>query len=244
MIGPFDASTVVFAILAIFVVWKLRSVLGTRTGNERPPYDPFAARRKAGGPNGTTPAETGKVIRLPGVGEERVRDQPTAAETPETFDKVVAPGASSAVEGLRQIRAADPGFSAQAFLGGARAAYELIIAAFAKGDREALRPLLAKDVFDGFDGSIAARESKGWKAETTLVSLGDVLIEDASLRGRTAQVVVRFQPQMITVTKDADGAVVDGSADQVADAVDLWTFAREVDSRDPNWRLVATENPA
>lgn len=239
---PFDISTIVFAILAVFVVWKLRSVLGTRTGNERPPYDPFAERRKAGQGSANPPGETGKVIRLPGAAVERPSEpQGAPTETPADWEKLLAPGAASAAEGLRQIKVAEPGFSATAFVDGARAAYEMIVTAFAAGDRDALRPLLAKDVFDGFAAAITAREAAGRKVETTFVSMNGVGIEDASLRGRTAQIAVKFQPQMITVTRDAAGAVVDGSPDQVTDVVDLWTFARETGSRDPNWTLVATE---
>ncbi|HEX4768680.1 MAG TPA: Tim44/TimA family putative adaptor protein [Lichenihabitans sp.] len=241
---PFDVTTIVFAVLAVFVVWKLRSVLGTRTGNERPPYDPFAARRKAGQGNPPPPGDTGKVIRLPGAPEEHAADivQPQSPADPaEAWAKLVAPGSATAAAGLEAIRSADPAFSAQAFMEGARAAYEMIVTSFARGDRDALVPLLAKDVYDGFAASIAEREAKGHRVDTTFVSMNQALIEDAALRGRTAQIGVRFQPQMITVTRDPSGAIVGGSPDQVADVVDLWTFARDVDSRNPNWKLIATE---
>ena len=239
---PFDVTTIVFAVLAVFVVWKLRSVLGTRTGNERPPYDPFAARRKAGQGNPPPAGETGKVIRLPGAPEERAADAAQSvspAEPAEAWAKFVAPG--SAAAGLEAISSADPAFSVPAFMEGARAAYEMIVTSFAKGDRQTLAPLLAKDVYDGFAASIAEREAKGHRVDTTFVSMNQAVIEDAALRGRTAQIGVRFQPQMITVTRDPAGAIVGGSPDQVADVVDLWTFARDVDSRNPNWTLIATE---
>ena len=236
---PFDITTVIFAVLAVFVVWKLRSVLGTRTGTERPPYDPFEARRKAreSGAN-PPPGETGTVIRLPGAADPKAEPQrPPAAEQ---WDKLIEPG-SRAADGLEQIRRADPGFSAQGFIDGARAAYEMIVMAFAAGDRSVLEPLLAKDVFDSFATAIADREQKGHKVETTFVSMEKVLIADAQLRGKTAQIAVKFHPQLITVTRDRDGEVVDGSTDHVADVIDLWTFARDADSRNPNWKLVATE---
>ena len=235
---PFDITTVIFALLAVFVVWKLRSVLGTRTGQERPPFDPFAARRKARDGN-ANPAETGTVIRLPGSPDSKVAPPPP----PEDWAKFIEPG-SSAAEGLARIRAADPSFSPQGFVEGARAAYEMIVLAFASGDRAALSPLLAKDVFDSFSAALAERERKGHTVETTFVSMEKALIADAQLRGRTAQVAVKFQPQLISVTHDRDGTVVDGSTDQVADVTDLWTFAREAGSRDPNWKLVATETMA
>lgn len=234
----FDITTIVFALLAVFVVWKLRSVLGTRTGQERPPYDPFAARRKARDGSANPPGETGTVIRLPGTVDTSVELQPAAVR--EQWSDFIEPE-SRAAAGLDDIRSKDPAFSAKAFVDGARAAYEMIVTAFAAGDRTVLQPLLAKDVFESFSAAITAREQRGHKVETTFVSLGKVLIADAQMRGRTAQISTKFNSQMITVTRDRDGAVVDGSTDQVADVSDLWTFARDTDSRDPNWMLVATE---
>lgn len=238
---PFDITTVIFALLAVFVVWKLRSVLGTRTGTERPPFDPFAARRKAGEANAKASGETGTVIRLPGAPEGRATESaPAAPVAGEQWADFVNPE-TRAAEGLERIKNSDPSFSAAAFVEGARAAYELIVSAYAAGDRNALAPLLSKDVLDSFGASIAEREAQGRKIETTFVSMDKSLIEDAQLRDRSAQITVRFQPKLITVTRDRDGAVVDGSPDQVADVTDLWTFARNTDARDPNWKLVATE---
>jgi len=124
---------------------------------------------------------------------------------------------------------------------GARAAYEMIVMGFAAGDREALKPLLARDVYDGFNAAITSREERGQKNETTFVSTEKSLVRDAHIKGRTAQVAILFHSKMIAVTRDRDGAVVEGAPDQVGDVFDLWTFAREVGSRDPNWKLVATE---
>lgn len=238
---PFDISTVVFAVLAVFVVWKLRSVLGTRTGNERPPFDPFAARRKPGEGDPKAQGETGTVIRLPGAADGRASEgTPTSPASGEQWANFVNPE-TRATEGLERIRTADPSFSASAFIDGARAAYEMIVLAYAAGDRQALAPLLSTDVLDSFSASIAQREAQGHKVETTFVAMDRSVIEDAQLREQTAQITVRFQPKLITLTRDRDGAVVDGSPDQVSDVTDLWTFARNIDARDPNWRLVATE---
>lgn len=243
----FDPSIIVFAVLAVFVVWKLRSVLGTRTGAERPPFDPFEARRKLREGKAGRDAAPPEPGRAPGQviplqrGETRPAEPTRAAEDPaDQWRGLVAPGAQ-ALDGLTKIGAADPSFTAASFMGGARAAYEMIVAGFAAGDRAALRPLLAKDVYDGFDAAITAREARGERNETTFVSTDASLVHDAQLRGRTAQVTIRFQSKMISVTRGRDGAVIDGSPDSVAEVLDLWTFAREVDARDPNWRLVATE---
>ncbi len=247
---PFDLSTVIFAVLAIFVVWKLRSVLGTRTGTERPPFDPFEARRRLRegktAPDAAPPkanSGTGQVFPLPPTEGRAADPAPAAADPAEAWRPFVEPD-SRALDGLRRIGAADRGFTAEAFMGGARAAYEMIVTSFAAGDRQALKPLLAKDVYDGFDAAISAREGQGQKHETTFVATEKSTVEDAQLKGRTAQVAIRFHSKMIAVTRDREGAVVDGSPDQVADVFDLWTFAREVDARDPNWRLVATESGA
>lgn len=238
---PFDITTVIFAVLAVFVVWKLRSVLGTRTGTERPPFDPFAQRRKAREANPNAPGETGTVIRLPGAGEERSEASSRDSSERDGWKKLVAPDAVAALDGLDRIKAADRDFSPNAFVQGARQAYEMIVLAFAKGDRDALAPLLAREVFDSFSASIAEREAAGHRLDTTFVSLDKALIEDAQLRGRTAQITMRFQPKLISVTRDREDAVIDGTPDTVSDVTDLWTFARESGSSDPNWKLVVTE---
>ena len=235
MNGSFDISTLVFAILAIFVVWKLRSVLGTRTGTERPPFDPFAPRKPAD-PAATGTSERGNVIPLPGAAERIVPAQAGA----DRWAGFAAPG-STAAAGLDRIAAADPSFALGPFMEGARAAYEAIVMAFARGDRATLEPLLAKDVYDGFASAVAAREQAGETVETTFVSMDKATIEDAQFRGSTAQVAIRFETKLITVTRDRDGKVVDGSPDSQSEVIDVWTFARDVTSRDPNWKLVATE---
>ncbi len=243
MNGSMDVSTVVFAILAVVVVWKLRSVLGTRTGNERPPTNPFE-RRRAADPAKRSGADDGpvrdNVVTLPGAAERATPGGARPGLDPDRWKGFAAPG--SALEtGLDAIHAADPGFAPGPFLEGARIAYEHVILAFAKGDRPALTALLAPDVLDGFAGAIAAREARGETVDTTFVGLDGATIEDAQLRGRTAQVGIRFEAKLITVTRDRGGAVIDGSPDRVSTVVDIWTFARDVGARDPNWTLVATE---
>ncbi len=237
----FDITTVIFAVLVVFVVWKLRSVLGTRTGTERPPHDPFAERRKTRDAKPGTPGETGTIIRLPGAGDPRVPEAQRQAPERDGWAKFVSPDATSALDGLDRIKAADAAFSPADFVQGARMAYEMIITAFAKGDRTALKPLLGRDVLDGFSASIAEREAAGHTLETTFVSLDKALIEDAQLRGRTAHITMRFQPQLISVTRNREGEAIEGAPDQVNQVTDLWTFARESGAPDPNWKLVATE---
>jgi predicted lipid-binding transport protein (Tim44 family) len=117
----------------------------------------------------------------------------------------------------------------------------MIVTAFAEGDRRQLRSLLSREVFEGFDTVISERESRGETAETRFVSIDASKITGAELRGRTAQIIVRFVSKLISVTRDRSGAVIEGNAEKVTDVTDVWTFARDVSSRDPNWKVVATE---
>jgi predicted lipid-binding transport protein (Tim44 family) len=232
----FDVSTIIFAALAIFIVWKLRSVLGTRTGEERPPTNPFARRSqtKSGEPGQPSP-EMGKIIPLPGAAPANA----TGSDDPNRWKGVVEPG-SQAEAGLDRIAAADPSFSGKGFIGGARMAYEMIVSAFARGDTAALSGLLAKDVYDGFVTAIAERESRGERVEHTFVVLDKAEIEDAQLRDRTAQITVRFESEQINATKTKSGELAEGSSEAVGQVIDHWTFARDISARDPNWTLVAT----
>jgi predicted lipid-binding transport protein (Tim44 family) len=234
----FDLTTIIFLALAVFVIWRLRSVLGQRTGNERPPYDPFARRE----PSVSSPAEPRRegdnVVRLPGAANDR-------AAAPELIPadrwSGIAEAGTPLAMALDTIVHSEPVFDPRAFLGGAKAAYEMIVTAFAQGDRKTLKPLLARDVYDGFERAITEREKKGEKVETTFVSIDKAEIAGAEVKGGQAQVTVRFLSKLITATRDAAGTVVDGSADKVIDVTDVWTFARTLGSRDPNWQLVATE---
>jgi predicted lipid-binding transport protein (Tim44 family) len=203
---PLDITTIIFALLAVFVVWKLRSVLGTRTGNEKQRDRTFSPRPE----EARQPLPGGNVIRLPGA---PVADAGPAAPPQPAADRwkdIVEPD-SRAIPGLDAIAAAEPSFDARAFLAGGKSAYEMIVIAFAKGDRG------------------------------TFVSLEKVAIDDAQVKGSAAQITVRFLSKLITATYDKAGAVIDGSPERVVDMTDIWTFARELGSRDPNWRLVATE---
>jgi predicted lipid-binding transport protein (Tim44 family) len=228
----FDIYTIIFLALAVFIFLRLRSVLGQRTGRERPPYDPYSAR------DAVRPSTNDNVVALPG----RSGDAPSVAADPaEPVWKGVAEEGSSVAAGLDAIGQADKSFDAKRFITGARAAYEMIVTAFAEGDRRALKDLLSKDVYEGFETAIRERETKGETAETRFVSIDKSDITAADLRGSMAHVTLRFVSQLVSVTRDRDGNVIDGSPEKVTDVTDVWTFARDVSSRDPNWKLVATE---
>jgi predicted lipid-binding transport protein (Tim44 family) len=237
MADVFDIYTIIFLALAVFIFLRLRSVLGQRTGRERPPYDPYSARDAVRSP------ATDKVVTLPAQPAEAT-PRPTPAEPPAPAGdrwKDIAESGSAVAAGLDAVVAADSGFDAKHFITGARAAYETIVTSFAEGDRGQLRSLLSREVFDGFDAAITERENRGETSETRFVSIDGATITGAELRNRTAQITVRFVSKLVSATRDRSGAVIDGNADKVTDVTDVWTFARDVSSRDPNWKVVATE---
>ncbi|MFC5069603.1 Tim44/TimA family putative adaptor protein [Flaviflagellibacter deserti] len=227
MSDVFDIYTVIFLVLAVFILVRLRSVLGTRTGNERPrDYARDTAPQTA----------NENVIPMP--------PRPDAAAEPVDPAlrwKGFAEDGTPVAKGLDDIVAADPTFEPASFVQGARAAYEMIVQAFAAGDTRTLKGLLAKDVFDSFAATIADRERRGETVESRFVSIDKADIRDAEMRGGSAQIEVRFASQLVTATRDKDGNVIDGNADAVTEVIDIWTFARDAHSRDPNWKLVSTE---
>jgi len=230
----FDIYTIIFLALAVFIFLRLRSVLGQRTGRERPPYDPYSAREAA------RTSTNDNVVTLPPRAGDAAVTPAADAEPVERWKGIAEPGSVAAL-GLDAVVAQDPSFDAKHFLTGARQAYEMIVTAYAQGDRRSLKNLLSKEVYDGFEQAIKDRESRGEKAETRFVSIDKADITAAEVKGKTAQVTVRFVSQLVSVTRDKDGNVIDGSPDKVTDVTDVWTFARDLSSRDPNWKLVATE---
>ena len=230
----FDIYTIIFLALAVFIFLRLRSVLGQRTGRERPPYDPYSARDAVRG------ATNDNVVTLPGRGGETVQKPVDTPEPAERW-KGIAEAGSTVAAGLDAIAREDKTFDGKHFIAGARAAYEMIVLAYAEGDRRALKNLLSRDVYEGFEAAIRERENKGETVETRFVAIDKSDIAGVELRGRTAQVTVRFVSQLISVTRDKSGNVIEGNPDKVTDVTDVWTFARDLSSRDPNWKLVATE---
>jgi predicted lipid-binding transport protein (Tim44 family) len=228
-----DASTLIFIVAAVFIFLRLRSVLGQRTGNERPPYDPFA-RREANAD--AAKDEAGNVVTLP----RRKGDSPQAAESMAAID-AVAPAGSPLNRALRDIRERDPSFTPGPFVDGAKLAYEMIVLAFADSDRKTLKNLVSRDVFDGFSGVLDEREKRGEKVQSSFVGIKDARIVGAELKGTEANVTLRIASEIITATLGKDGTVIEGDPETVTQVTDVWTFARDTRSRDPNWKLVATE---
>jgi predicted lipid-binding transport protein (Tim44 family) len=230
----FDIWTIIFLTLAVVIFMKLRSVLGQRTGRERPPYDPYSAR------DAVRPSTNDNVVALPGRAAEPPPKPAEAAPAADRWNGIAEAG-SAVAAGLDAVARDDKSFDVKHFITGARAAYEMIVTAYAEGDRRALKNLLSRDVYDGFEAAIRERETKGETVESRFVSIDKSDITSAELRGRTAQITIRFVSQLVSVTRDRNGAAIEGSADKVTDVTDVWTFARDLSSRDPNWKLVATE---
>lgn len=211
------------ALIAGFIFFRLRAVLGRRTGQERPPTNPYASRTNSG----VSREETARAL----PGPEGRREESPAVSSP-------------AQAGIGRIKLADRDFDEASFLEGAQAAYEMVVGAFASGDRATLRDLVSPDVYHGFDIVLTEREQKGWKGETTIVGIDKTEIAAADMQGSEAVVTVRFVSEMVTSVKDAEGRVVEGNPTVPHTVTDLWSFSRNTKSRDPNWTLVATSGEA
>lgn len=238
-----DLTTIVFLVLAVVIFLKLRNVLGRRTGEERPPYDPYSPREAA---------NDDKVVSLPdvrksgqdGAAKSGRRGGAATAEAEDAAPRswgAIAPEGSPLAKGLTAIAEADPAFEPENFLEGARMAYEMIVTAFAEGDRKQLKTLLNASVYDGFAAAIAEREARGETVSSNFVGIDDATIVEADLRGGDARVTVKFRSSLISATRDSDGDIIDGDDKKVREVTDIWTFERSTRSRDPNWKLVATE---
>ncbi|GAA0552443.1 putative lipid-binding transport protein (Tim44 family) [Rhizomicrobium palustre] len=211
-------TIVIIAAVAGIILFRLYTVLGRRTGNERPPGEGwrFGGMQPKAAENTNAPAQ----LNLPGA------DRPS--------DPVAS--------GLFDIGLADRSFEKENFLKGAKSAYEMILMAFASGDKASLKPLLSDEVFQAFEGAISAREAAGQKANLTLVGFSDVKIIAASLKNNIAEITVAFGARLLSFTTDRDGTVVEGDAKEVKEVTDVWSFTRDVRLADPNWVLVATSS--
>lgn len=246
-----ETSTLLNLILlaiAVGVFLKLRSVLGRRTGHERPPYDPYSAPEKtaAQGDGGND-----KVISLP----KRRAPAPESAGTVDPYPQRepyvvkdrwagIAAEGSALSQTLTEIALADRRFDAEAFLSGARIAYEMIVTGFAKGDRASLRPLLDEHVFRNFETVIAGRETRGETVEQSFIGITDATLTAAQIEDKRARLTVRFTSELTSCVKNREGIVVDGDPVTVRRVSDVWTFERDLKTADPNWRLVATDADA
>ena len=225
-----DLGTLFFLVAAVIIFFQLRNVLGRRTGSERPPRDLY---RDSSQSDDTLANDN--VVALPGRRRKSDSEDIYAA-----IDKVAKPD-TAVNKGLRAIRDADETFDPKTFLEGAKMAYEMIVMAFADGDRRTLKNLLSREVYEGFDGAISEREQRSEKVQSSFVGIDKAEIAGAGMKGGEAHITVRVISEIISATLDKSGEVIDGDPETVAEVKDVWTFARDTKARDPNWKLVATE---
>ncbi|MBX3572208.1 MAG: Tim44 domain-containing protein [Mesorhizobium sp.] len=228
----FDLGTIIFLVAAVVIFIQLRNVLGRRTGNERPPFDPYTAGRSR---REAEPAAQDNVVSLP-----RRKATESSEESYASIDKAAAPG-TDLNKGMRAIKDADHTFEPATFVDGAKMAYEMIVMAYADGDRKTLKNLLSREVYDGFVQAIAEREQRNEKIQSSFVGIDKAEIVGAEMKGSEAHVTLRIVSELISATRNNAGEVIDGDPETVAEVKDVWTFARDTKSRDPNWKLVATE---
>jgi len=217
---------ILLGLLAGFIAFRLYSVLGRRTGHERTREEQLRM------PDGAEPNPNPK----PAPAKDNVVTLP---ERPAQAGAGSA-GATPLARALMDIKLADRTFDNERFLSGARAAYEMTVTAFARGERDVLRPLLSEDVFDTFERAIKSREARNVRVDFTFLKLKSSRISGADMKGRTAEVTVAFESEVMMAGYDPSGALVEGDAKTPHSVTDIWTFARDTSSRDPNWHLVAT----
>ena len=230
---------ILIGLVAVFLILRLRSVLGKRTGNEQPPArDPFTPPTPPQPRVGDASQGNDNVVPLPTANAPAPR-QSSPTRGPGGIRATVLPNATA---GVAAIRAADPDFEPIGFTGGARAAFTAIVEAFARGDTATLKPLLDSATYASFEAAIRGRIERNEKAETTLIGFEASDIAGAEMQGTNAVVTVRFVSEQINVLRNADSQIVDGNPNEVQKVVDLWTFRRDTTSSDPNWQLVKTES--
>ena len=224
---------ILFAMIAAFLILRLRSVLGRRDGHEGGYQDPVKAD-----PSEERPDDN--IVQIPG----RSNDEYAEPETVAVESGLAEDGHNdeTLMGGIADLSAADPNFNVEDFLVGARVAFEMILGAYASGDRGTLENLLSPEVYDNFRSAIDDREAAGQEMEETLVGIRSADIVEAYIDGSDSYVTTKFLSEQVHVLRNSDGDVIEGSPNQVTDVVDFWTFARDTGSNDPNWYLVATRS--
>lgn len=226
MNSAFDSLNLILLVIAAVVAWRLWSVLGTRTGLEKPPIVLTPTTPPSKADNSNAPVE-GEIL-------------PPEPQKPVWTGH--APEGSALALGLEAVAAKSQGFTVKSFLAGASAAYEMVLEAFAKGDKQALKTLLSKELLDSFNAEIDKRNAQGHSMKFQFVGVKSAELKRAALNGNKAQIEVAFVSDMISATMDKSAVVVDGDDQAIRTVSDLWTFERDVTSRDPNWKLIATDD--
>ncbi len=241
-----DLFTLISLIVAVVVVLKLRSVLGRRTGDEEARLERYRAERRQHEAAGTTADNVVSMPRREGAPAGPAAEV-ALADAEERIKEY--PGLDAEVRrGLLDIAKLDPAFDPDAFVRGARQAYEMIVTAFAEGNRKILKDLLNRDVYDGFVRAMSERESRGEQVDQSFVGINKADIVESEVKSGIANVTVRFVSQLISATRDKAGAILSGDPQKIKEVTDIWTFSRDISTAkaraNPNWRLIATQSPA
>jgi predicted lipid-binding transport protein (Tim44 family) len=242
MSGNIDILTLIALLVTVFVVIKLRGALGRRTPDE----DQARYERQAKAREAREAAAGDKVVTLPRRQQERADDAGHQdGETEKTVEERITLRGATVIEStrddLRRIAEHDKSFDAEHFLNGAKQAYEMIVTAFAEGNRDMLQNLLSQDVYEGFADAMDDRDSRGEKVDQSFVGINKCDITDAVLDGSEVSVTLKFVSQLITATMNSAGEVISGDPQKIHEMTDIWTFARDTRDQDPNWRLIATQ---
>jgi len=250
MSGQFDFITLIALIVAVAAIIKLRSVLGHRTDDDEQRVERLRARQREASQRAGADATSADVITLPRRDRDAATTAPAVEATTtdaETRIKAYPVTDPAITAGLLDIAKLEPAFDPAEFLGGAGRAYEMIVSAFAEGNRRMLKDLLSKDVFDGFSSAITDRESRGETLDQQFVGIKKAEITEAEVKNGVASVTVRFISELISAIRDKAGEVISGDAQKIKDVTDIWTFSRDISTAkargNPNWRLVATQAP-
>ncbi|MEN2495301.1 MAG: hypothetical protein TECD_01223 [Hyphomicrobiaceae bacterium hypho_1] len=233
--------TLLAIVVAVFVILKLRTVLGRHTDE-----DEARVARKMRSREKANSTASDKIVTLPQrSANDRFKPENQERSEEDLRDKIKALGITdvNASDGLIDIAKSDKSFDIEHFLTGAKHAYEIIVTAFAEGNRNLLSELLSEDVLKGFEEAILRRENSKETVDQSFVGINNADITEAEMRGNEANITLKFTSQLISATRDSSGKVINGDPQTVIDVIDIWTFSRNVISQNPNWRLIATQSP-
>lgn len=239
MNGKIDLITLIALIVAVVAILKLRSVLGRRTSDDETRYQ---ERLKTEQLREQHAPSNDKVVPMPKRGDQGARTatgQPAPADVEVRIKEMTT--SREVEDGLLAIAKSDRNFDPQHFMQGAKQAYEMIVTAYAEGNKKILKDLLSNDVYDGFVDAISGRESRGEQIDQSFVGINKTEIIEAGVRDGTSHITLKFVSQLISATRDRAGEILSGDPQKITEVTDIWSFAREVGSPNPNWRLVATQ---
>jgi predicted lipid-binding transport protein (Tim44 family) len=243
MDGKIDLITLLFLVLAVVVFWKLRGVLGRRTGDEATRYERFKVQQRQNEAQAAANAKD-KVVTIPRRDRiDPTEVQPKAASDTDRQAKMTrfAAGNGALARGLVELVKLEPSFDPDAFMTGAKSAYAMIVTSYAEGNRKVLKDLLSPEVYDGFISAIDDRESRKETIEQSFIGTKTAEMVEAEVKGGVAQLTIKFVSELISATRNMAGEIIGGDPKKIKQMTDVWTFARQIGSNNPNWHLVATQ---